>query len=134
MAIEKNPNDITAPIDVAKDKLNTQSEALGIDVNINEEQEEDLAVNVDPMTGEVEMALNEDSGKMLASISEDFYTNLADLMEEDQLEEISNTVLDNYQSDKESREEYLTRIFTKPQDWKNDKNLEKFCVENNIFD
>ena len=61
MAIEKNPNDITAPIDVAKDKLNTQSEALGIDVNINEEQEEDLAVNVDPTTGEVEMALNEDS-------------------------------------------------------------------------
>ena len=106
MAIEKNPNDITAPIDVAKDKLNTQSEALGIDVNINEEQEEDLAVNVDPMTGEVEMALNEDSGKMLASISEDFYMNLADLMEEDQLEEISNTVLDNYQSDKESREEW----------------------------
>ena len=51
MAIEKNPNDITAPIDVAKDKLNTQSEALGIDVNINEEQEEDLAVNVDPTTG-----------------------------------------------------------------------------------
>jgi hypothetical protein len=106
MAIEKNPNDITAPIDVAKDKLNTQSEALGIDVNINEEQEEDLAVNVDPTTGEVEMALNEDSGKMLASISEDFYMNLADLMEEDQLEEISTTVLDNYQSDKESREEW----------------------------
>jgi len=106
MAIEKNPNDISTPIDVAKDKLNNQSEALGIDVNINEEQEEDLAVNVDPMTGEVEMALNEDSGKMLASISEDFYMNLADLMEEDQLEEISNTVLDNYQSDKESREEW----------------------------
>ena len=106
MAIEKNPNDITAPIDVAKDKLDTQSEALGIDVNINEEQEEDLAVNVDPTTGEVEMALNEDSGKMLASISEDFYMNLADLMEEDQLEEISTTVLDNYQSDKESREEW----------------------------
>ena len=52
------------------------------------------------------MALNEDSGKMLASISEDFYMNLADLMEEDQLEEISTTVLDNYQSDKESREEW----------------------------
>ena len=73
MAIEKNPNDITAPIDVAKDKLNTQSESLGIDVNINEEQEEDLAVNVDPTTGEVEMALNKDSGMMLASVS---YTHL----------------------------------------------------------
>ena len=78
MAIEKNPNDISAPIDVAKEKVNTQSQVLGVDININEEQEEDLAVNVDPTTGEVEMALNEDSGKMLASISEDFYMNLAD--------------------------------------------------------
>ena len=35
---------------------------------------------------------------------------------------------------KESREDYLTKIFTKPQDWHNDKNLEKFCLDNNIFD
>tara|TARA_Y100000114_G_scaffold28793_1_gene24581 strand:- start:4447 stop:7677 length:3231 start_codon:yes stop_codon:yes gene_type:complete len=106
MAIEKNPNDISKPIDIAKDKLNNQSQALGIDVNIKEEQEEDLAVNVDPLTGEVEIDLNEDSGKMLASISEDFYTNLAELLEDEQLEEISATVLDNYQSDKDSREEW----------------------------
>ncbi len=39
-----------------------------------------------------------------------------------------------YKPRKESRENYLTRIFTKPQDWENDKNLEKFCLENNIFD
>ncbi len=39
-----------------------------------------------------------------------------------------------YLAKKGSREDYLTKIFTKPQDWQNDKNLEKFCLENNIFD
>ena len=106
MAIEKNPDDISTPIEVAKEKVQNQSQALGIDINIKEEQEEDLAVNVDPNTGEVEIDLNEDSGKVLASISEDFYTNLADLMEEEDLEEIAQTVMDNFTSDKDSREEW----------------------------
>ena len=39
-----------------------------------------------------------------------------------------------YKAKKETREDYLTKIFTKPQDWQNDKNLENFCIENNIFD
>ncbi len=39
-----------------------------------------------------------------------------------------------YEAKEGSREDYLTKIFTKPQDWQNDKELEKFCVENNIFD
>ncbi len=39
-----------------------------------------------------------------------------------------------YKPKKESREDFLTKIFTKPQDWQNDKFLEKFCIENNIFD
>jgi len=39
-----------------------------------------------------------------------------------------------YQAKLGSREDYLTKIFTKPQDWENDKILEKFCIENNIFD
>ncbi len=39
-----------------------------------------------------------------------------------------------YKAKKGSREDYLTKIFTKPQDWQNDKILEKFCMENNIFD
>mgnify|MGYP000998209743 CR=1 FL=1 len=37
-----------------------------------------------------------------------------------------------YKAKKDSREELLTSIFTKPQDWLNDKELEKFCKENNI--
>ena len=39
-----------------------------------------------------------------------------------------------YKPKKGSREEILTSIFTKPQDWHNDKNLERFCLEKNIFD
>ena len=106
MAIEKNPNEITKPVDIAQEKIQAQSEQFGVDVNIKEEQEEDIVVNLDETTGEAEIALNEDSGKMLASISEDFYTNIADLMEEDELAEISQTVLENYQTDKDSREEW----------------------------
>ena len=75
MAIEKNPNDISTPLDKAKEKVQAGGADLGINVDIKEEQEEDLAVSVDTITGEVEMNLNEDSGKVLASISEDFYTN-----------------------------------------------------------
>ena len=33
-----------------------------------------------------------------------------------------------------SREDLLTKIFTKPQDWLNDIDLEKYCKEKNIYD
>ena len=39
-----------------------------------------------------------------------------------------------YKAKKDSREEYLTRIFTKPQEWEKDKNLEKFCKDHDIYD
>ena len=39
-----------------------------------------------------------------------------------------------YQSKEASREEILTKVFTKPNDWMNDKDLENFCIKNNIFD
>tara|TARA_B100000902_G_C27315295_1_gene920947 strand:- start:18 stop:1046 length:1029 start_codon:yes stop_codon:yes gene_type:complete len=39
-----------------------------------------------------------------------------------------------YKAKKDSREDLLTSIFTKPQDWQNDKDLEDFCLKNNIFD
>ena len=39
-----------------------------------------------------------------------------------------------FKAKENSREELLTKIFTKPQDWINDKDLEKICKEKNIFD
>ncbi len=38
-----------------------------------------------------------------------------------------------YKAVENSREDLLTKIFTKPQDWENDKDLEKVCLEKNIF-
>ena len=39
-----------------------------------------------------------------------------------------------FKAKKGSREDLLTAIFTKPQNWENDKILEQFCIDNNIFD
>ena len=39
-----------------------------------------------------------------------------------------------HKTEKNSREDFLTKIFTKPQDWFDDKDLERFCINNNIFD
>ena len=39
-----------------------------------------------------------------------------------------------YKAKQGSREELLTSIFTKPQDWLNDKKLEELCIKNQIFD
>ncbi len=39
-----------------------------------------------------------------------------------------------HKSIKNSREDLLTKIFTKPQDWLNDIDLEKYCKEKNIYD
>ena len=39
-----------------------------------------------------------------------------------------------YEAIEGSREDILTKVFTKPQDWFYDDNLEKFCKKNNIFD
>ena len=39
-----------------------------------------------------------------------------------------------HKSRKDSREDLLTKIFTKPQDWLNDIDLENYCKEKNIYD
>ena len=39
-----------------------------------------------------------------------------------------------FKAEKNSREELLTKIFTKPQDWHNDKDLESICRKYNVFD
>ena len=39
-----------------------------------------------------------------------------------------------FKAEENSREDLLTKIFTRPQDWHNDKELEKICLKNNMFD
>ena len=96
MAIEKNP------FEKINNDVKEVGENLGVDVSVKPEQEEDLAVDVDTNTGEVSLALNEDSGKVLASIK-DFYGNLADYIDEEDLEDLGGTIIDNFNSDKDSR-------------------------------
>ena len=103
MAVEKNPFE-------KLEKVNTDVKEMtqglpGVDVNVDPEQEEDVAVDVDPATGEVSVDLNENAGTVLASIK-DFYGNLAEYMDEDTLTDLSTTVLDNFKADEESRQEW----------------------------
>jgi len=39
-----------------------------------------------------------------------------------------------YKAKENSREDLLTKVFTKPQNWLEDSDLERFCKDNNIFD
>ena len=39
-----------------------------------------------------------------------------------------------FKAEEESREDLLTKIFTKPQDWLNDEALSDFCLKNKIYD
>ena len=39
-----------------------------------------------------------------------------------------------FKAEENSREDLLTKIFTKPQDWHNDKDLEAICHKHNVFD
>ena len=103
MAVEKNPFE---KIEKVNTDVKEMTQGLtGVDVNVNPEQEEDVAVDVDTTTGEVSVDLNEDAGTVLASIK-DFYGNLAEYMDEEELTDLSTTVLDNFKADEESRQEF----------------------------
>ena len=103
MAVEKNPFE---KIEKVNTDVKEMTQGLtGVDVNVNPEQEEDVAVDVDTTTGEVSVDLNEDAGTVLASIK-DFYGNLAEYMDEEELTDLSTTVLDNFKADEESRQEW----------------------------
>ena len=103
MAVEKNPFQKIEKVNT--DVKEMTQDLPGVDVNVNPEQEEDVAVDVDPNTGEVSVELNEDAGTVLASIK-DFYGNLAEYMDEEVLTDLSTTVFDNFKSDQESRQEW----------------------------
>ena len=98
MAVEKNPFE---KIEKVNTDVKEMTQGLsGVDVNVNPEQEEDVAVDVDTTTGEVSVDLNENAGTVLASIK-DFYGNLAEYMDEEELTDLSTTVFDNFKADEE---------------------------------
>ena len=101
MATEKNPND---PIN---------SENV-IQLNIEQKEEDFPNVNfeVDPSTGELEVEftsefdLSDVDNVIEFNIEDEFYSNLAEQIEEDELIRIGEEVYEKYEADKESRAEW----------------------------
>ena len=101
MATEKNPND---PIN---------SENV-IQLNIEQKEEDFPNVNfeVDPSTGELEVEftsefdLSDVDNVVEFNIEDEFYSNLAEQIEEDELISIGEEVYEKYEADKESRAEW----------------------------
>ena len=101
MATERNPFD---PIPVGE--LSIEIEATGeLDENGNE-----ALMEIDPEDGGIVVEFrpppDERSKVQQKEEPEEFYRNLAEDMDEDELEEIAAKVIDNFEADKESRSEW----------------------------
>jgi len=99
MATERNPYD-----------LSDKSKESGIDMNIEDITSADAIISVDPETGEIEVDLEGTAGEVEIELTlgdnEGFFENLVDLLDEDTLSEIGDTVIDKFNADKDSRSEW----------------------------
>ena len=99
MATERNPYD-----------LSDKSKESGIDMNIEDITSADAIISVDPETGEIEVDLEGTAGEVEIELTlgdnEGFFENLVDLIDEDTLSEIGDTVIDKFNADKDSRSEW----------------------------
>lgn len=99
MATERNPYD-----------LSDKSKESGIDMNIEDITSADAIISVDPETGEIEVDLEGTAGdvEIEVEVGDDtgFFENLVDIIDENTLSEIGNTVIDKFHADKDSRSEW----------------------------
>ena len=94
MAIEKNPNE-TIPVIDNVIKLNVEQPSKGVNFEL------------DPSTGEMDVEFDYEGNTETEEEEETtFYDNLAEQMEEDDLDDIANQVIEKFQADKESRSEW----------------------------
>ena len=102
MAVEKNPND------------STESKNI-IDFNATKEQLSDnVNIEIDPETGEMEIEFQpeielSDVDNIIQFedyTDNNFYENLADLLDEDVLSDIGHEVYEKFEADKNSRSEW----------------------------
>jgi len=99
MATEKNPND----------PKNTEDNVIELSIQRDEENFPDVNFEIDPDTGEldVEFEADEELGEVVEfNIEDEFYTNLAEQIEEDELIKIGEEVYEKFEADKESRAEW----------------------------
>tara|TARA_R110000824_G_scaffold3147_10_gene14627 strand:- start:13132 stop:15618 length:2487 start_codon:yes stop_codon:yes gene_type:complete len=95
MAVEKNPN-----------KEKSKDNIINLDLE-KENRSENVNFELDPETGELEVEFSDDANIEDEEEEEGtFYENLADSLEEDDLEDIANTVIEKYDADKSSRAEW----------------------------
>ena len=95
MAVEKNPNE-----------EKNQANIINLDLE-KEKRTDNVNFELDPETGELEVEFGElDFDPEEAEVAETFYENLADQMEEEDLQDIANTVIEKYDADKASRSEW----------------------------
>ena len=90
MAVERNP------FQVLPGGLDTSG--------IEEETEIELEIEIDPEDGMIDLGMNEDTAVMIAG--QEHYVNIADLLDEEELEEIGTKVIEQYEADKDSRQEW----------------------------
>ena len=101
MATEKNPND----------PINTEN-IIQLNIERNEEDFPNVNFEVDSETGELEvefmpeMDLMDLDNVVEFNIEDEFYSNLAEQMDEDELISIGEEVYEKYEADKESRAEW----------------------------
>ena len=94
MAVEKNPNE-------GKEKANI----INLDME-KEKRSDNVNFEVDPETGELEIEFSAEEIEEEVEEPNEFYENLAELMEEQDLDDIAQTVIEKYEADKSSRTEW----------------------------
>ena len=94
MAVEKNPNE-----EIAQDNV------INLDIK-KENTMGGVSFELDPDTGELEVEFESDIVEEVEEEQGTFYENLADLMEEEDLQDIANIVIEKYDADKSSRSEW----------------------------
>ena len=98
MATEKNPND-----------PNDTDNVIELSIQRDEENFPDVNFEIDPDTGDLDVEFNAEMelGEVVEfNIEDEFYTNLAEQIEEDELIRIGEEVYEKYEADKESRAEW----------------------------
>jgi len=79
-----------------------------IRMEMQQPSETEATFEVDPETGEITVDLegSAESIEVEVNMNAGFYENLVDILDEDMLEEIGNTVIDKFEADKDSRAEW----------------------------
>jgi len=101
MATEKNPNEPT-----------NSENVIQLNIEQNEEDFPNVNFEVDPDTGELEVEFTSEfdladvDNVVEFNIEDEFYSNLAEQIEEDELIRIGEEVYEKYEADKESRAEW----------------------------